>query len=137
MPQGKLMRQLEDMPLVWRLALAAMIVALAIIVLLILTWAFDGNEASGQAVEEPRLYQGIPLDAALLHLDKRALEEAYHAQLLKLFGVWLTQGAPEDAKNIQNGLKIARRAYSQAAHQIAVREQQLLEMEHQQQEQPK
>jgi hypothetical protein len=34
---------LEGMPLVWRIALALMIVALVVILLLILTWAFDGS----------------------------------------------------------------------------------------------
>ena len=45
-------RPLEGMPLVWRIALALMIVALAVILLLILTWAING-EAAGQTVVAP------------------------------------------------------------------------------------
>jgi hypothetical protein len=75
------------------------------------------------------MYRGVPLDASLLRLDKRALDEAYHAQMLKLFGVWLASGAPDEATNFINGLRIARRAYTQAAVQIARRETELLEQE--------
>jgi hypothetical protein len=67
--------------------------------------------------------------AVSLRLDRRALEEAYHAQMLKLFGVWVSSGAPAEAQNFRNGLAIARRAYSLAAQSIAKREQELLEQE--------
>jgi hypothetical protein len=68
------------------------------------------------------LYAGIPLDAHLLELDKRALAEAYHAQLLNLWAVWL-KGQAGDPQYFANGLKIARRAYKQASEQITKREQ--------------
>jgi len=47
-------RPLEGMPLVWRIALALMIVALAVILLLILTWAING-EAAAQTPPPQRL----------------------------------------------------------------------------------
>jgi hypothetical protein len=68
------------------------------------------------------LYAGIPLDAHLLELDKRALVEAYHLQLLNLWAVWL-KGQAGDPQYFSNGLKIARRAYKQASEQITKREQ--------------
>ena len=77
----------------------------------------------------------MPLDATLLRLDKRALDDAYHARILKLFEVWLTSGAPQEATNFINGLRITRRAYAQAASAISKREAQLLEEEHRKQEQ--
>jgi len=58
----------------------------------------------------------------LLKLDKQALKEAYHAQLLNLWAVWL-KGQAGDPQYFSNGLKIARRAYKQASEQIAKREQ--------------
>jgi hypothetical protein len=70
------------------------------------------------------LYAGVPIDAELLELDKRALKEAYHAQLLNLWAVWL-KGQAGDPQYFANGLKIARRAYGQASEQIAKREKQL------------
>ena len=80
----------------------------------------------GEAEQAPtQLYDGIPLDAGLLHLDKRALDESYHDQIKKLFGVWLSQGAPQDAANMRRGLVIARRAYGQARAQIEQREKEL------------
>jgi hypothetical protein len=77
----------------------------------------------------PVLYENIPFDPALLTLDRRALDEAYHAQLVRLFGVWLSSGAPEDARNFKNGLNIARRAFGQAREQIRKREEQLNELD--------
>ena len=78
------------------------------------------------AVDKPvpdssRLYEDIPIDRELLELDKRALTEAYHAQLLNLWAVWL-KGQAGDPQYFTNGLKIARRAYKQASEQIAKRE---------------
>jgi CDP-diglyceride synthetase len=71
------------------------------------------------------LYGATPLDGILLRMDKRALEEAYHAQMLKLFGVWIASGAPNEAVQFRNGLATARRAYTLAAQSIAKREQEL------------
>src|SRR6516165_5043957 len=84
----------------------------------------------------PQLYEGVPFDANLLALDRRALDEAYHAQLLLLFSIWLKQQAV-DARQITAGLQIARRAYNQAAGQIAKREQALHDQEQQRTDQPK
>lgn len=73
---------------------------------------------------EPNLYAGISLDKKLLELDKRALDEAYHAHLIRLWNVWLTDGAKE-AHRISTGLRISRQAYHQASEQITKREQEL------------
>lgn len=74
--------------------------------------------------ESFRLYEGIPLDAKLLALDKQALDEAYHNHVVKLFTVYVTDGAKQ-ALYIKTGLGIARRAYGEASEQITKREQQL------------
>jgi hypothetical protein len=90
----------------------------------VLTWAsfiwFPAESQTGP----PQLYEGVPFDAHLLELDKRALDEAYHNQLLLLFNIWLKQQAV-DPRQITNGLQVARRAYNQAASQIVRREQAL------------
>jgi hypothetical protein len=124
------MTPLESLSIWKRLCVAVAVVAVVILVIFGLSLTLD--EAPGQpATSEPALtiYQGVPLDATLLRLDKRALDEAYHTQLLKLWGVWLASGAPDEAKNFITGLRIARRAYTQAASQIARRETELLEQE--------
>jgi hypothetical protein len=106
------------------------VVGAAALTLVLLSWLPD------EAQEQPlQLYSGIPIDASLLALDKKALDEAYHQQLLLLFSVWMRQQAGETEK-LQNGLRLARRAYNLAAQQIAKREQQLLELDRQQQEHP-
>ena len=73
------------------------------------------------------LYAEVPLDERLLQLDKRALEEAYHQQLLLLFSVWLKDQAGDPGR-FNNGLKIARRAYKEASAAIAKREKALREL---------
>ena len=95
----------------------------------VLVWLPDGSESQ----EAPQLYQGVPFDANLLALDRRALDEAYHAQLLLLFSIWLKQQAV-DPRQITSGLQLARRAYNQAAGQIARREKQMHDEEQMRQE---
>lgn len=120
---------LEDVPLIWRLALAVVVVVMAATIIFFSMLAAEAQ----QNPPLPELYAGIPLDATLLRLDRRALDEAYHAQVMLLFSVWLKQQAGDPAQ-ITNGLKIARRAYNHAATQIAKREQQLLEQDLREQE---
>jgi hypothetical protein len=104
-----------------------LIALLALVVLLLIAFAFHVN---AQPKEPPAiLYENIPFDPALLGLDRRALDEAYHARMLKLFDIWLSSGAPQDATNFKNGLGIARRAYGQARDQIRKREAQLNELD--------
>jgi hypothetical protein len=95
-------------------------------------WIPEARDQGGP----PQLYEGVPFDANLLALDRRALDEAYHNQLLNLFSVWLKQQAV-DARQITAGLQIARRAYNQAAGQIAKREQALHDEETHRTEQPR
>jgi hypothetical protein len=103
--------------------------AIAVLLAILLIKLAQPDLASGQAPKSDfQLYQGVPFDATLLRLDRRALEEAYHQQLINLFTVWL-KGQAGDPTYFQNGLSNARRAYNQAAGQIAKREQQLLEAE--------
>jgi len=113
-------------------------IVLSLIGLAVLT-AIGWNVLTGAGAQQdpPRLYEDIPLDATLIRMDKRALEEAYHEQLVRLFGVWLKQGAPADAQAFRNGLRIARRAYNQTAQEIAKREQELLELDKRQQDERK
>jgi hypothetical protein len=119
--------KIDALSLRWRVVIAAAIVIVTIFFL----WIANSLLA---AQDEPQLYEGVSLDAMLLRLDKRALDEAYHAQLLKLFGIWLSEGA-KDASRFTNGLRIARRSYYTAAKQIAKREQELIEADKSQQEQ--
>jgi hypothetical protein len=109
-----------------------LIAVIALLALLLFAVIVRGD-AQGQG--EPSLYEGVPLDVTLLHLDKAALDESYRAQVQKLFGVWLSDGARE-ADRIKSGLKIARRSYNMAAQQIARREQELLEQDRQRQDKP-
>jgi hypothetical protein len=110
-------RHLEDLSMRARVGL---VFAIVIIVLLMLYLAGSFAEAE----PEEKLYQGIPLDEHFLPLDKEALDLAYKDHLRVLFKVWLT----DDIKvvhRINNGLRIARRAYAHAAEQIEIRERAL------------
>jgi hypothetical protein len=74
--------------------------------------------------KDVELYRGIPFDEHLLELDKKALEESYRSHLVKLWAVWLSDGARNSA-NIKNGLRISRESYHQAAQEIQRRERQI------------
>jgi hypothetical protein len=91
--------------------------------------------ARSQAVPEGGVYAGITPDYHLLELDKQALDEAYHAQLLVLFNVYL-KGGSSDSQYFQKGLQNARRAYYQASTAILEREK-LLRAQQQQKEEEK
>jgi hypothetical protein len=84
--------------------------------------------APAKVITDINLYGDVPLDAQLLPIDRQALDEAYHAHLIKLFTVWLTDGA-KDATRFTNGLRITRGAYQQAAQAITKREQELKQRE--------
>ena len=99
---------------------ALLVFSLALSVVWVSTLLLDDSGAAPR--QEPELYDAsIQLDPALLELDRRALNEAYHLQLVKLFQVWLSSQAG-DATYFQNGLRVARRGYSIAAQQIEKRE---------------
>lgn len=109
--------RLEDLSIPARVVLTIVIVCLAILLVAIIGFATGRWEAEGQEAAASKY------DARLIELDKLALDEAYHNQLQLLFSVWLKDGAGVDAARISNGLRIARRAYIQAATQIEQREQ--------------
>jgi hypothetical protein len=99
-----------------------------IILLLIGAIAYRYSAAQPQSAKPLDLYGDTPLDAVLLPIDRKALDEAYHGHLIKLWNVWLTDGA-KDATRFRNGLHISRNAYDIAAKAIAVREQVLKQQE--------
>lgn len=129
------MRTPSEMSIGERIMLTIVIVLACFLVLALFGYVSSrwGDDAKA-APAPPELYAGIPFDAKLLELDRRALDESYHDQLKKLFLVWLSSQAG-DPTQFSNGLRIARRAYNQAAQQISKREQQLEQERQQQREQ--
>lgn len=113
---------LDELSFGKRCALAVAIVIAALLLLLILTKLF-GDDAQAKD-QDFQIYQGIPLDAELLDMDKRGLKDAYHNQVLHLWEIWL-RGGVRSNEEISAGLKNARRAYEIAAKQIELRERQL------------
>ena len=125
--------KLEDLTLWQRILVATIIVVATFFILLALTRLFGTADAQQRNPgEPPLLYESLQLDPILLALDKRALDEAYHDQLKKLFGVWLSSGGPEDARNFRTGLRIARRSYDLARDAIQAREKQIIELDRKQ-----
>jgi hypothetical protein len=122
------MGDLNRMTLGQRIALTFVIVLIILFAIAVAGWISGGwDETPAQAITDVDLYAGLQADATLLRLDRRALDEAYHAQLLKLWGVWLVDGAKDPAR-FKTGLANARRAYGMALHEITKREL-LLEQE--------
>jgi len=98
-------------------ALITLVIAISLAFVLI-------NVVERDATPEEQLYQGVPLDAHLLGVDKDALELAYKDHLKLLFSVWLKDDI-STVQRINNGLRNARRAYAHAAEQIERRERAL------------
>jgi hypothetical protein len=76
------------------------------------------------ALESQELGYSPEQIATFARLDRRALDDAYHAQVMKLFGVWLASTNVSETRQITNGLRNARNAYLLASSEIAKREQQ-------------
>ena len=136
------MRPLEQLSIGERIALTVIVVLVILFAMALMGWLTGGwdqvssedgplfevqSDTSRKYVvsQEPLYPDDIPIDGRLLALDKRALDEAYHQQILLLFSVWLKQQAG-DSTNFNNGLRIARRAYAQAAERIEAREKKML-----------
>jgi hypothetical protein len=129
------MKSPEDMTIGQRIVLTCVIVLVVLFVLALIGWSTGRwDEAPGQAITDVDLYGEVPLDATLLRLDRRALDESYHQQLLRLWAVWLTDGA-KDPSRFKAGLSNARRAYGLALHEIAKREAKFLQQDRDRQEQ--
>jgi hypothetical protein len=110
------MKPLAELSLPQRIALAAGIVALVVIVLILISWL-----ANADAQSNDDLYGDIAFDPKLLVLDKQALNEAYQEQIKHLFSIWV-KGQVKGTTEITNGIRIARRAYGVANNQIEKRE---------------
>jgi hypothetical protein len=106
---------LEDLSLRARILLFVIIVF--IVTLLLMFVPTEGEPAE-------QLYQGVPLNAHLLQVDKDALDQAYKEQLKLLFSVWLKDDVSV-VHRINTGLQRARQAYAHAAEQIEKRERAL------------
>jgi hypothetical protein len=118
------MKKPEDTTLLQRCLLTAAIIVVVLILLSLISCLSE----PGESAEPADLYGDIPLDAHLLRADRRALDDAYHDQLVKLFTVWLSQGAG-DSTQFRTGLKNTRRAFGLAIQGIAKREHDLVEQE--------
>jgi hypothetical protein len=119
------MKRLEDMSLGHRVALTLVIVLIILFALAAFGY-FGGRWDQAEGAPAHELYEGIQPDEKLLSMDRRALDEAYHQQLLHLWNIWLKQQAG-DPTAFTNGLRIARRAYGQAAQELDKREKAILE----------
>lgn len=128
------MRTLDEMSFGNRIALTFVIVLIILLAMAFIGWISGGWDAEAKAQAKQKatytvqsattLYESIPLDGDLLPIDRRALNEAYHGHLVKLWNVWLSDGAG-DPTRFRNGLSIARGAYRQASAALNKREQEL------------
>ena len=135
------MKLLEEMSIGERIALTIVIVLVILFAMALAGWLTGGwDQVSSEdgplfevqsdtykkytLTQEPLYPDDIPLDGKLLALDKRALDEAYHQQLLLLWSVFLKEGG-KDSSRMNNGLRIARSAYAVAQERIEAREKEL------------
>jgi hypothetical protein len=125
--------RLEDLTFAQRFLLTLIIVFVLLFAMAAFGFFTGGWDKADAEAAEPQLYGDTPLDAVLIRLDKRALDEAYHQRVIRLWETWLSP-TTRDAVAFTNGLRIARQRYGEAATAISRRERQVLDQEHQHQE---
>jgi uncharacterized caspase-like protein len=96
----------------------------ALLVLLLGVVALLTAAPTAQAPSALPMYEGVEPDAMLLAIDKQALKDAYHDQLVHLFSIWI-KGQAKSSTEIKAGIKLARSAYETAAREVAKREQEI------------
>jgi hypothetical protein len=109
--------------IIYFILVVVILIVLAVIGYMAGRWYIEPSQAQQARID---LYGNVPLDAVLLPIDRKALDEAYHAHLVRLWNVWLTDGA-KDSSRFRNGLRITRGAYHEAIEALAKREQLLKE----------
>jgi hypothetical protein len=120
------MKPLEDIPLVYRIALTFAIVVI-ILILLAAFGYFSGAWDEAGAREED-----VPMEkdeAHILALDREALDKAYMQHIGLVFGVWMKD--PNDPNSVHragNGARNARKGYAISRTKIEERERRLKEM---------
>jgi hypothetical protein len=125
------MKPLEDYSIGRRILITLIITLCILFLLAFIGWISGGwDQADAQIARQDQvdIYAGIAPDAQLIQLDRLALREAYHQQVVALWTVWL-KGQAGDPTFFKNGLQIARRAYAQALTQISRRESEIMERE--------
>jgi hypothetical protein len=122
------LKQPNEMTAGQRFLLTIVIVLIILFALAAFGYFTGGWEAQGQVARQDQvdIYSGIEPDAQLIQLDRLALREAYHQQVVGLWTIWL-KGQAGDPTYFKNGLQIARRAYAQALTQISKRESEIME----------
>lgn len=104
----------------WALLTLVIAIILALILMLIV---HDDPRSQSSKHHGPSFEMEPPpsqYDEHLLELDKQALERSYQAQLQLLFATWLRDDISTTYR-VENGLRIARRAYIYAADQLEKR----------------
>jgi hypothetical protein len=125
------MKPLEHYSIGQRIAITFVIVLALLFLLAFVGWisgGWDQADAQVQRQDQVDIYAGIAPDAQLIQLDRLALREAYHQQVVALWTVWL-KGQAGDPTYFKNGLQVARRAYAQALTQISRRVSEIMERE--------
>jgi hypothetical protein len=103
--------------LLHRALTAFAIVVIVLILLAVLDWLSAGL---GSAVSAPAPSK---FDKELIGLDKDAIRQAYHEQVVRLFAVWMKDETDQPRRAL-NGINQARRAYIESMTVLEQKEEQ-------------
>ena len=110
------MRRLEDLDLSQRIVATLIIVVVVILLLALIGWLSGGwEDVKAEEIAASRF------DGDLIELDKEAVKQAYHDQVVHLFAVWMKDETGQPARATV-GVRQARRAYIEAMTKIEQRE---------------
>jgi hypothetical protein len=94
-------------------------IVIIIAVLLALALLFFLPDASSEITLPPSRYE-----AELIALERAAVDQAYHDQIVHLFQIWMKDAAGQPQRAI-TGARTARKAYEDVRENLARREQAL------------
>ena len=110
------MKPLEDYSIGHRIAISFIIVVVVLLLLALIGWLSGGwEEVKAQEALSSRF------DGDLIELDKEAVKQAYHDQVVHLFAIWMKDETGQPGR-MTVGVRQARRAYIEAMTKIEERE---------------
>lgn len=123
------MRNLEDVPLKYRVVITAGIVLVILLALALFGYLTDRWDAQAQTILQPGQTELQPLalskyEQHIIELDRAAVDDAYKNQITHLFQTWMKDESGQP-KRAETGARQARTAYVRSLDAIEARQRRL------------
>lgn len=113
------MLRLEDLSIGHRIALTVFIVLVILFALALFGYLTGGWNTDAEA-QVPR-YEITKYEGEMLVIENKAIDEAFHNQVVNVFAVWMKDATGQPARAV-TGVANARKAYVAAKTRLGERE---------------